>query len=101
MTNGAGIDFALECTGNVSVLRQAVDSLAMPGVCAVIGGAPAGASFTLDHLTVLWGRTIRGILGGEGQSAALIPTLIQLHKHGRFPFERLVEFFSLQTLLPI
>jgi aryl-alcohol dehydrogenase len=98
LTGGAGADFTLECTGNVSVLRQAVDALAMPGVCGVIGGAPAGAEFTLDHLTVLWGRTVRGILGGEGQSTALIPTLIELQRRGRFPFDRLVEFFTLDQV---
>jgi aryl-alcohol dehydrogenase len=98
ITDGLGADFTLECTGNVAVLRQAVDSLAMPGVCGVIGGAPAGAEFTLDHLTVLWGRQVRGILGGEGQSDTLIPTLIELHRLGRFPFERLVEYFDLEEI---
>jgi aryl-alcohol dehydrogenase len=96
LTGGDGVDFTLECTGNVAVLRQAVDALAMPGVCGVIGGAPAGAEFTLDHLTVLWGRTVRGILGGEGQSDQLIPTLIELHRLGRFPFDRMVEYFELE-----
>jgi hypothetical protein len=42
----------------------------MPGVRGVLGGAPARAEFTLDHLTVLWGRTVRGILGGEGRDRA-------------------------------
>lgn len=98
LTGGAGVDYTLECTGNVSVLRQAVDSLAMPGVCGVIGGAPSGAEFSLDHLTVLWGRTVRGILGGEGQSAALIGTLVELHRLGRFPFDRLVEYFPLDQV---
>jgi aryl-alcohol dehydrogenase len=98
LTGGDGIDFTLECTGNVAVLRQAVDALAMPGVCAVIGGAPAGAEVALDHLTVLWGRTVRGILGGEGQSDQLIPTLIDLHRLGRFPFDRMVEYFDLEQV---
>jgi aryl-alcohol dehydrogenase len=98
LTGGHGVDFTLECTGNVAVLRQAVDVLAMPGVCGVIGGAPAGAEFTLDHLTVLWGRQVRGILGGEGQSDALIPALIDLQRLGRFPFERMVEYFDLDQV---
>jgi aryl-alcohol dehydrogenase len=98
LTGGEGVDFTLECTGNVAVLRQAVDALAMPGVCAVIGGAPAGAEFSLDHLTVLWGRTVRGILGGEGQSEQLIPALIDLQRLGRFPFDRLVEYFDLDQV---
>ena len=82
----------------MAVLRQAVDALAMPGVCGVIGGAPAGAEFSLDHLTVLWGRTVRGILGGEGRSEQLIPALIDLQRLGRFPFDRLVEYFALDQV---
>jgi aryl-alcohol dehydrogenase len=98
LTGDQGVDFTLECTGNVGVLRQAVDVLAMPGVCGVIGGAPAGAEFTLDHLTVLWGRQVRGILGGEGQSRQLISALIDLHRQGRFPFDRMVEYFELDQV---
>jgi aryl-alcohol dehydrogenase len=98
ITGGNGVDFSLECTGNVDVLRQAVDVLAMPGTCGIIGGAPAGAEFRLDHLTVLWGRQVRGILGGEGQSTALIGALIDLHRLGRFPLDRLVQAFELDQV---
>jgi aryl-alcohol dehydrogenase len=93
-----GADYALECTGNLDVVRQSVDCLNMPGTAAIIGGAPAGAEFTLDHLTTLWGRTVRGILGGEGQSQQLLPTLVDLHAEGRFPFDRLVQFFDLDQV---
>ncbi len=93
-----GADYALECTGNLDVLRQSVDCLNMPGTAALIGGAPAGAEYTLDHLTTLWGRTVRGILGGEGQSEQLLPTLVDLHAQGRFPFDRLVQFFTLDEV---
>jgi aryl-alcohol dehydrogenase len=90
-----GADYALECTGNLNVVRQSVDCLNMPGTAALIGGAPANAEYTLDHLTTLWGRTVRGILGGEGQSDHFLPTLVELQAQGRFPFERLVQYFSL------
>jgi aryl-alcohol dehydrogenase len=93
-----GADYALECTGNMDVLRQSVDCLNMPGTALIIGGAPANAEFTLDHLTTLWGRTVRGTLGGEGQSDVLLPTLLELYGQGRFPFDRLVQFFSLEEV---
>ena len=40
----------------------------MRGTVALIGGAPAGAQFSLDHLTTLWGKKVVGILGGEGRT---------------------------------
>ena len=93
-----GADYTLECTGNVDVVRQAADALNMPGTSMIIGGAPAGATFELDHLTMLWGRSVRGTLGGEGQSEQLLPTLVDLHAQGRFPFDRLVQFFELDQV---
>ena len=37
---------------------------------------PAGASFSLDHKSILGGKKVVGILGGEGRSASLIGALI-------------------------
>lgn len=54
------------------MLREAVDALAMPGVC--------------------------GVIGGEGQSEELIPTLIDLQRLGRFPFDRPVEYLDLEQV---
>jgi aryl-alcohol dehydrogenase len=95
---GGPADFALDCAGNVNVLRQAADSVGMRGTVALIGGAPAGASFSLDHLTTLWGKRVVGILGGEGRSVSLINTLITLNKQGRFPYDRLISPFPLDQV---
>ncbi|MGW4791929.1 NAD(P)-dependent alcohol dehydrogenase [Nonomuraea sp. NPDC004297] len=91
-------DYALECTGVIPVVRQAADSVGMLGTCVLIGGAPAGAEFGLDHLTTLWGKRIVGTLGGSGRSRPLITTLIELYQQGRFPFDRLVRFYDLADL---
>lgn len=95
---GGPADYSLECTGNVDVLRQAADSVGMLGTCVLIGGAPAGAEFSLDHLTTLWGKRIVGTLGGSGRSDTLIGTLVDLHAQGRFPFDRMVRFFELDQI---
>lgn len=95
---GGPADFALDCAGNVTVLRQAADSVGMRGTVALIGGAPAGASFSLDHMSTLWGKRVVGILGGEGRSASLINALISLNAQGRFPYDRLIEKFPLEEV---
>lgn len=92
---GGPADYALECTGVISVVRQAVDSVGMLGTCVLIGGAPAGAEFTVDHISTLWGKRIVGVLGGGGRSGELLTTIMQLYAHGRFPFDRLVSYFEL------
>jgi aryl-alcohol dehydrogenase len=95
---GGPADFAMDCAGNVNVLRQAADSVGMRGTVALIGGAPAGASFALDHMSTLWGKKVVGILGGEGRSVSLINTLITLNAQGRFPYDRLIQKFPLEQV---
>jgi aryl-alcohol dehydrogenase len=95
---GGPADFALECTGDLNVVRQAADSVGMRGTAALIGGAPAAAEFALDHTTTLWGKRVVGILGGEGRSETLIGALIGLARQGRFPYERLVTEFPLDRI---
>ncbi len=95
---GGPADFSLDCTGVIDVLRQAADSVGMRGTCVLIGGAPAGASFSLDHMSTLWGKRVIGTLGGEGRSVSLIGALIELNKQGRFPYDKLITPFPLSDV---
>lgn len=72
--------------------------MGMLGTLVLIGGAPAGASFSLDHLSTLWGKRVIGVLGGGGRSGQLIPALVELHQQGRFPFDRLVKYHELDQI---
>jgi aryl-alcohol dehydrogenase len=91
-------DFALECTGNTKVVRQAIDSVGMLGTACLIGGAPAGAEFSADHLTTLWGKRIVGMLGGESTSKKLISGLLELNAQGRFPYDELLVEYPLSQI---
>jgi aryl-alcohol dehydrogenase len=95
---GGPADFAMDCAGAVAVLQQAASSVGMRGTVALIGGAPAGASFSLDHMSTLWGKRVVGILGGEGRSMSLIGALIALNKQGRFPYDKLITEFPLEQV---
>jgi len=70
----------------------------MRGTVALIGGAPAGASFSLEHQPTLWGKRVVGILGGEGRSVSLMGALIALNKQGRFPYDKLITEFPLEQV---
>ena len=82
----------------IDVLRQAADSVGMRGTVTLIGGAPAGAPFSLDHMSTLWGKKVIGTLGGEGRSVSLIGALIALNKQGRFPYDKLITEFPLDQV---
>jgi aryl-alcohol dehydrogenase len=95
---GGGANFSLECTGIPSVLRQAADCLLLTGVCGVIGVAPLGTEVKLDVNGILFGRTVRGIIEGDSVPDIFIPQLIELHRQGRFPFDKLIRFYSLSEI---
>ena len=92
---GSTVDFAFDCTGVISVIETIADTVGMLGTLVLIGGAPAGASFSLDHLSTLWGKRVIGVLGGGGRSGQLIPGLVELYEQGRFPFDRLVRSYEM------
>ena len=70
----------------------------MGGTCGLIGVAPVGVEANLDMQTLLDGRTVKGIVEGDCVSDILIPQLIDLYKQGRFPFDRLIKFYSLEQI---
>lgn len=93
-----GVDYSLECTGIPSVLRQAVDCLCVPGVCGQVGAAPLGAEVTLDVNSIMFGRSVIGIIEGQSVPDVFIPKLVELYRQGRFPLERLTTFYSLDEI---
>lgn len=91
-------DYVIECTGAIGVIEEAVGVIGLLGTCILVGGAPAGAEFSVAHQPALWGKRIVGTLGGSSQSVELIPALIALHQQGRFPFDELVRFYELDQV---
>lgn len=92
---GSTVDYAFDCTGVIPVIETLAESVGMLGTLVLIGGAPANARFSLDHLRTLWGKRVIGVLGGGGRSGQLIPALVKLYEQGRFPFDRLVRYYEL------
>lgn len=98
IVSGGGVQWSLECTGLPAVARQAVDCLRLTGVCGLVGVAPLGTDIHLDMNGILFGRTVRGIIEGDGVPDIFIPRLIELWRQGRFPFDRLVTFFGFNEI---
>jgi aryl-alcohol dehydrogenase len=96
---GGGADYALECSGRAEVLRQAIDSLGFLGACGIVGATREGteAAFNVNEVMIP-GRRIIGIVQGDVVSKIFIPKLVELHKQGRFPFDRLVRFYALDQI---
>jgi len=95
---GDGAQYSLECTGVPAVVRQAVECLRLTGVAGTMGVAPLGTEITLDMASILFGRTLRGIIEGDSIPDIFIPRLVDLWKQGRFPFDKLVKTYPLSDI---
>jgi len=93
-----GASYSLDTSAVPAVARQAVECLALLGTCGLIGVPPAGTELTVDFHTVLFGRFVRGIVGGDAIAQQFIPTLIELWRQGRFPFDRLIRQYDLADI---
>ena len=92
---GAGVQYALDTTGNVDVIRTAVDALRPRGTCGILGATRSGVELRLDTIGFMsTAKTLRGIVEGDSVPDLFIPRLIELYRQGRFPFDRLVRFYA-------
>ncbi|HER2162567.1 TPA: zinc-binding dehydrogenase, partial [Streptococcus pyogenes] len=95
---GDGVNYSIETTSRPEVLRQAVDCLATLGQAVVIGAPPVGTEVHLDVNTLLFERSVVGVLLGSAVPQVFIPKLIELYKQGKFPFDKLIKFYSFEEI---
>ncbi|RVV99731.1 NAD(P)-dependent alcohol dehydrogenase [Mesobaculum littorinae] len=96
---GYGLAYAFDTTGAPKVIRQAVESLAPKGTCAIVGASGPEAMIELNETHFMsGGRRLIGVVEGESTPDLFIPTLIALWQQGRFPFDKLVSFFSFDQI---
>ncbi|HET7060769.1 MAG TPA: NAD(P)-dependent alcohol dehydrogenase [Nitrosospira sp.] len=94
-----GANFTLESSGRPEVLRQAIDALAIRGTCAIVGAPALGTEASFDVNGVMTtGKRIIGVIEGDSTPDLFIPSLVELYKLGRFPFDKLVKFYTLEQI---
>ena len=94
---GGGFDFAVDTSGQPSVITQAFHALRPGGALALIGG-PAIPEFAFDAYRLLEGRSVRGLTEGEAVPQEFMPMLLGHWRHGRFPVDRLITPFKFDDI---
>jgi aryl-alcohol dehydrogenase len=99
ITGGGGAHYTLESSGRPAVLRQAIDALAARGICGIVGAPALGTEASFDVNGVMTaGKRIIGIIEGDSKPDLFIPALVELYTQGRFPFNKLVKFYTLDQI---
>jgi aryl-alcohol dehydrogenase len=93
---GGGAQYSLDTTGVPAVIASAVQALRPTGICGLIGVQQG--DLVLDPYVLGPGRTVTGILEGDAVPQVFVPTLIELWRQGRFPFDKLLKTFPLDQI---
>lgn len=95
----AGFDYIIDTTGIIPLVNDAITALAPRGEIALVGAYAPGTPVLADATHIMSaGRIIRGVVEGSANPQAFIPELIDHYRAGRFPFDRLVEYFTFEEL---
>lgn len=99
LTDGRGADYILDTTARPELLRQAADALGIRGTLALVGAAAPGTEATFEiGLSLVKGWTFKTIVQGSSVPQVFIPKLIQLWQAGRFPIDKLIRHYTLETI---
>jgi S-(hydroxymethyl)glutathione dehydrogenase/alcohol dehydrogenase len=91
-TGGFGADYTFEATGNVKVMRQAVESARMGwGLCTVAGVAGKGETLDVVPRFLITGRRIAGSSFGGVKGRDQVPQLVDRWLAGEIDVEALVD----------
>lgn len=93
-----GVDFALDTTGVLPVIRQAIESLAPRGVAGLVATPSDNAASFVCARHLQLGRSVRGINEGNSNPDVFIPMLVDFFMQGRFPFDRIVRFYGFDEI---
>jgi S-(hydroxymethyl)glutathione dehydrogenase/alcohol dehydrogenase len=86
-----GVDYSFDCTGNVQVMRGALECSARGwGVSVVIGVAAAGHEISTRPFQLVTGRTWKGTAFGGWKSKAQVPFLVDLYMDGKLKVDEYV-----------
>lgn len=86
-------------TGIIPVIRSAVDALRQRGTCGIVGASKPGEELKLDAIDFMQScKRLRGIVEGDAVADVFIPRLVDLYMQGRFPFDKLVKFYSFEDI---
>jgi len=91
-TDGFGADYTFEATGNVNVMRQAVESARMAwGLCTVAGVAGKGETLDVVPRLLITGRRIAGSSFGGVKGREGVPKLVDRHLAGEIDVEPFIS----------
>lgn len=86
-----GADYSFDCTGNVNVMRQALECTHRGwGQSIVIGVAPAGAEISTRPFQLVTGRVWKGSAFGGARGRTDVPRIVDWYMDGKIEIDPMI-----------
>ena len=88
---GGGADYTFDCTGNVNVMRQALEACHRGwGESIIIGVAPSGAEISTRPFQLVTGRVWKGTAFGGARGRTDVPRIVDWYMEGKINIDDLI-----------
>ena len=86
-----GADYTFDCTGNVTVMRQALEACHRGwGQSIVIGVAPSGAEISTRPFQLVTGRVWKGTAFGGARGRTDVPKIVDWYMRGKIEIDPMI-----------
>ena len=96
---GGGAQYSFETSGVDSALEEAINCLAMEGVCGMVTVPHYGEKFPFTPFGVfVKAATLQGIFFGSSVPRVFLPKLIEYYLAGQFPYDKLIQTYEFANI---
>src|SRR5437667_205265 len=90
LTGGAGVDHAFEAVGTTTLVRQAIESLAIRGTATIVGVLPPDAKIEFPWMAIRPECRVQTSRMGSNRFRVDIPRYLEFYRQGRLLLDEMV-----------
>jgi S-(hydroxymethyl)glutathione dehydrogenase/alcohol dehydrogenase len=90
LTGGAGVDHSFEAVGNTTLVRQAIESLAIRGTATIVGVLPPNAMIEFPWMAIRPECKVQTSRMGSNRFRTDIPRYLEFYRQGRLLLDEMV-----------
>lgn len=96
-SEGAGATVTIDASGAPALIKAGVESTRNRGRILQVGSAPLDFNLEVNSwLFMLAGKQYIGAVQGHANPREYLPKLMQWHREGRLPIDKLIKFFPVE-----